>query len=99
MDLGPREEERQRGRVTRDMYMTYLRAWGPALLLPIAFVSIALIGSALEVHRLHLVSCKRNTKRRTQCRRGPPQLVSYSKNTSFCVVLRGALLEHVTWLS
>jgi hypothetical protein len=56
MDVAPREEERQRGRVTRDMYMTYLRAWGPALLLPIAFVSIALIGSALEVHPLHLVS-------------------------------------------
>jgi hypothetical protein len=55
VEAAPREEERQRGRVTRGMYMAYIRAWGPALLLPVTFVTIALVGNALEVLLLPLL--------------------------------------------
>lgn len=49
-EAGPQqEEERQRGRVTLAMYATYIRAWGPGLILPMMFLSICICGKSLEV--------------------------------------------------
>lgn len=48
-EAAPREEERQRGAVARGMYLTYVRAWGPALVLPAAFLLVTIFGKSLEV--------------------------------------------------
>ena len=43
------QEDRSKGSVSAKVYMTYLRAWGPGLLLPLGFVGIALFDRTLNV--------------------------------------------------
>ena len=45
----PPAEERQRGSVKRDLYLTYLRAWGPALVVPIAFLFLSFSSNVVDV--------------------------------------------------
>ena len=49
VEAAPREEERQRGAVSRGMYLTYVRAWGPWMVLPVTFLIVTLFGKSLEV--------------------------------------------------
>jgi ABC-type multidrug transport system fused ATPase/permease subunit len=35
------QEDRSKGSVSRQVYWTYLRAWGPGLMMPIAFITLA----------------------------------------------------------
>lgn len=44
-----RQEDRSKGSVSRSVYLTYLRAWGPGLLLPCIFLSIAICERGLQV--------------------------------------------------
>jgi hypothetical protein len=46
---GTPAEEIQRGSVKRALYMTYLRAWGPALVVPAFFLFLSLSSRVLEV--------------------------------------------------
>ena len=49
MQVASPAEERQRGSVKRGLYLTYLRAWGPALVVPIAFVIFSFGSEVLSV--------------------------------------------------
>lgn len=50
------QEDRSKGSVARSVYMTYLRAWGPGLLLPCAFLAVALCERGLQVRHTHWMS-------------------------------------------
>lgn len=52
------DEERASGAVTRKVYMTYLRAWGPQLWLPALYFGIALCERGLPVRRIVDVECE-----------------------------------------
>lgn len=43
------QEDRSKGSVSNQVYMTYLRAWGPGLMLPLVYVSIALFDRSSNV--------------------------------------------------
>ena len=46
---GTPAEERQRGSVKAALYLTYLRAWGPALVVPVAFLLLSFATEGLSV--------------------------------------------------
>jgi ABC-type multidrug transport system fused ATPase/permease subunit len=43
------KEDRSKGSVRRHVYWAYLRVWGPGLVMPIAFISLAYIDQGLQV--------------------------------------------------
>lgn len=49
MQLGSPDEERQRGSVKKGLYVEYLRAWGPAFIVPILFILFSMSEEALDV--------------------------------------------------
>lgn len=60
------QEDRSKGSVSSKVYMTYLGAWGPGMMLPIIYISIALFDRTLNVcfpstfspiHELWLTCC------------------------------------------
>jgi hypothetical protein len=46
------QEDRSKGSVSSAVYLTYLRAWGPGLMLPVLYISIALFDRTVNVRSL-----------------------------------------------
>lgn len=49
LQAGSPAEERQRGSVKKILYLTYLRAWGPALIVPAVFLFLSFASEGFGV--------------------------------------------------